>query len=77
MAKNKSTSLETTLRKLEAVVKKLEDEDIGLEDSLDAFEEGIRLTRSAQEALDVAEQKVQLLLEKNGDPVEQPLSDDE
>jgi exodeoxyribonuclease VII small subunit len=37
-----------------------------LEESLSAFERGIGLTRSCQEALSAAEQRVQLLMERNG-----------
>ena len=53
---------EKSLAELEAVVEKLEAGDISLEDSLKQFEQGIKLTRSCQKALQNAEQKVQTLL---------------
>lgn len=53
---------EKSLAELEAVVEKLETGDISLEDSLKQFEQGIKLTRSCQKALQNAEQKVQTLL---------------
>jgi len=37
-----------------------------LEESLKSFEQGVKLTRACQTALQEAEQKVQILLEKNG-----------
>jgi len=53
---------EKSLAELEAVVEKLETGDISLEDSLKQFEQGIKLTRSCQKALQNAEQKIQTLL---------------
>ena len=43
----------------------LENGDLGLEQSLQDFERGIKLTRACQNALNEAQQKVQILLEKN------------
>ena len=51
----------------------MENGELSLEASLKTFEEGIRLTRECQQALKEAEQKVSLLVEKNG---EQPYETD-
>ncbi|WP_262927233.1 exodeoxyribonuclease VII small subunit [Phytohalomonas tamaricis] len=62
-----------TLSELEALVGRLESGDLTLEQSLGAFERGIRLTRDAQRRLDDAELKVQALLEQaNGSLDEVP-----
>ena len=61
-------SFESTIESLEALVAKLENPETSLEDSLDAFESGIGLTRRAQKALAEAEQKIQLLSESAGEP---------
>ncbi len=58
--------LEGALEKLESLVDSLEQGDLSLEESLKAFEAGIKLTRQCQETLAAAEQKVQLLIEQNG-----------
>jgi exodeoxyribonuclease VII small subunit len=58
--------LEGALEKLELLVESLEQGDLSLEESLKAFEAGIKLTRQCQETLAAAEQKVQLLVEQNG-----------
>lgn len=42
----------------------MEDENLSLEQSLKNFEQGIQLTQQCQKALQEAEQKVQILLEK-------------
>jgi len=67
MVKNKKTvNFEEALDQLETLVEDMEGGDLSLEDSLKAFEQGIKLTRECQAALTAAEQKVQLLLEENG-----------
>ena len=43
----------------------MEQGELSLEESLQHFERGIQLTRSCQQALQDAEQKVELLLKKN------------
>lgn len=62
-------NFEKTLAQLEATISKLEDEQVTLQESLTAFEQGITLTRKAQQALFEAEQKVKLLLAEDGEPV--------
>lgn len=67
MAKpKKSFNFEQALGELETLVSAMESGEMSLEESLRAFEQGIRLTRECQEALTQAEQKVQLLLSEDG-----------
>lgn len=67
MAKTrKPFQFEPALAELEALVAAMESGSMSLEESLLAFEQGIRLTRECQEALQQAEQKVQLLLSDDG-----------
>ncbi len=72
--KQKNLNFEGALEELEALVEKMEDGNISLEESLKYFERGIALTRTCQKALAEAEQKVQILLEKNGEQQLQPFS---
>jgi exodeoxyribonuclease VII small subunit len=62
----KPVDFEQALDQLENLVEAMEGGDLSLEDSLKAFEQGIKLSRECQTALSTAEQKVQLLLEENG-----------
>ena len=62
---------------LETLVERLENGELSLEDSLSAFEQGIGLTRDCQAALSQAEQKVQILLERNGELEEAPFDADQ
>ena len=73
MARKKaSLDFEQSLSDLQTLVERLENGKLSLEDSLTAFEQGIRLTRECQGALAQAEQKVQLLLERDGELAEEP-----
>jgi len=56
------------MQELEALVERLEQGDLALEESLAAFERGVALTRTCQAALKDAEQKVEILLKKAGEP---------
>ncbi len=59
--KNAIPDLESALKELETLVKRMEEGESSLEDSLKDFERGIELTRQCQQALKTAEQKVQQL----------------
>ncbi len=69
MTKKDTVSFESSLKKLEQIVAKLEDGDISLEDSVKSFEEGIGLVKECQKQLSSAELKVKKLLD-NGDAVD-------
>jgi len=64
-----------SLEKLEALVEQMESGELSLEDSLEVFEQGIKLTRQTQKALTEAEQKIQLLLEENNQLSAQPFKE--
>lgn len=55
---------ETSLKRLEEVVNKLEGGDLTLEDSLKAFEEGVKHAGFCTRKLDEAEKRVELLLKQ-------------
>ncbi|MEA3641266.1 MAG: exodeoxyribonuclease VII small subunit [Lamprobacter sp.] len=54
---------EASLQALETIVDQLERGDLSLEASLAAFEEGVRLSRGCQQALETAEQRIRILTE--------------
>lgn len=68
MAVKKSTPInfEKSLEELEKLVERMEKGELSLEDSLQCFESGIELARTCQAALRMAEQKVEKLIERNG-----------
>jgi exodeoxyribonuclease VII small subunit len=79
MAARKKTALdfEQSLTDLQNLVERLENGELSLEDSLSAFEQGVRLTRDCQAALAQAEQKVQILMERDGELEEAPFDADQ
>lgn len=68
MSKQKKADVdfESSLEELEELVARMEEGDLTLEDALAQFERGIKLTRQCQKALQDAEQKVEVLMEKTG-----------
>jgi exodeoxyribonuclease VII small subunit len=68
MARKQQETLafEKSLKELEALVAKMEQGNLSLEESLQHFERGIQLTRTCQQALKEAEQKVEILLKSSG-----------
>jgi len=72
---------EQAMADLEAVVARLEQGDVPLEEALTTFERGVALTRACQTALAQAEQKVELLSTRAGGeaalvPFDEPAGDD-
>ena len=53
---------ETSLKRLEEIVAELESGELGLEQSLKLFEEGVKLARVCNARLEEAERKVEILL---------------
>ncbi|WP_455234209.1 exodeoxyribonuclease VII small subunit [Thiogranum longum] len=72
----KIPDFETALSELEELVERMEQGDLSLDESLKQFERGVQLTRSCQKALKEAEQKVQVLMDKNGQQSLEPLDGD-
>jgi exodeoxyribonuclease VII small subunit len=58
----KSFNFEDSIDELETLVAELEEGEMSLEESLAAFEKGVKLTRECQKHLSEAEQKVSLLI---------------
>ncbi len=73
MSKNpKPLNFEKQLKELEEVVANMEAGELTLEESLKAYEKGIRLTRECQAALDDAQQRIDILVERDGKLTEEP-----
>lgn len=67
-ASKKTFDFEEALHTLETLVEAMEEGELSLEDSLKAFEKGVKLTRECQAALEQAEQKVQILMSEADEP---------
>lgn len=67
---------EAALAELEKIVEKMESGDQSLEEALAAFQRGIELTRTCQQGLKEAEQRVEKLLVQNGDVRTEPFREE-
>jgi exodeoxyribonuclease VII small subunit len=76
-SKDAVPDFEAAMHDLEQLVERLEQGDLPLEESLSAFERGVALTRAGPSALKEAEQKVEILLKKAGEPVVEDFTPDE
>lgn len=70
-------TFEAALAELEQVVTDLESGELGLDESLQKYEQGVARLEQCQERLAAAEQKIELLsgVDAEGNPVTRPLDD--
>lgn len=62
---------EKAMERLEQIVKELESGELGLEESLKVFEEGMKLVRFCEQKLSEAEKKVTILTQRSDGSVEE------
>ena len=75
--RTKHPTFEEALVELETLVETFEKGDLSLEESLKSFERGVELTRTCQQALKEAEQKIEILKEKSVTGETEPFDRDE
>ncbi len=66
-------TFEASIEELEKIVSDLEDGNMTLDESMKMFESGMKLARDCGEILEKAEKKITMVLEKNGELVEEEL----
>ena len=72
-----TAKFEEALEKLEEIVRRMEAGEMTMEESLKAFEEGIKLARFCTKKLDEADRRVDLLLRQEGELVTKPFAGEE
>jgi exodeoxyribonuclease VII small subunit len=75
--KKQEVDFEAALEELEALVERMEEGELSLEESLKTYERGIALSRACQKSLDAAEQRIQILSEKDANAEPQDFEPDE
>lgn len=65
MSEEKKISIEDNLRELDELTTKMEEGKMTLEESLKAFEKGIRLIRESNDYLGEAEKQIRILTEES------------
>jgi exodeoxyribonuclease VII small subunit len=77
-ARPKTNEFEKAFQQLEKIVQQLESENLPLDDSLQLFEEGIRLSRFCNQKLEEVEKKIELILaDAKGQPRVEPFEGEE
>ena len=72
-ARPRSNEFEKAFQQLEKIVQRLEREELPLDESLQLFEEGIRLSRFCHQRLEEVEKKIETILaDAKGQPVTEP-----
>jgi exodeoxyribonuclease VII small subunit len=70
-------TFEESLDELESIVKKLEEGDMPLEESLELFEKGVKLSRDCRDRLTRAERRIEVLMkDANGEIRTEPVEND-
>ena len=78
MAARRPNEFEKAFQQLEKIVQRLEGEELPLDDSLQLFEEGIKLSRFCHQRLEEVEKKIELILaDAKGQPVMEPFEAEE
>mgnify|MGYP000977595938 CR=1 FL=1 len=71
MNNDNKLSFEQAMKELEDIVRKLEDGELTLEESINLFQNGVKLSNQCSKMLDEVEHKVSILIkDKNGEVVE-------
>ncbi len=73
---NQVAEFEQSLDELEQLVTRMEESEMGLDDSLQSFERGVALYRSCQSALEQAELRVKQLVDPSRPESAEPFEPD-
>ena len=77
-ARPRPNEFEKAFQQLEKIVQRLEGEELPLDESLQLFEEGIRLSRFCHQRLEEVEKKIETILaDAKGQPVTEPFETSE
>lgn len=60
-------NFEESMKKLESIVNELESGNLNLDESVEKFEEGMKIAKQCNTILEDSEKKITILLEKDGE----------
>lgn len=69
--KSNKKNFEESISELEEIVRKLEDGELSLEESIEYFQKGVELSKLCNKKLDEAERKITMLLDNGNDEAEE------
>ena len=68
---------EEAIKKLEKIAKELESGELGLDESVNKFEEGMKLSKICTKMLNDAEKRINLLIDNDGEISEENFTPEE
>lgn len=68
---SKEMNFEETMQELEKIVQELEKGDLNLDESINKFEEGMKLSKSASDYLEKAEKKITVLINAKDEEIKE------
>ncbi|SCY98723.1 exodeoxyribonuclease VII small subunit [Alkaliphilus peptidifermentans] len=68
---------EDALKELELIINNLENRELGLDDSLKLFRDGVELYQYCHNELDEAEKKISMIIDENGEIKQIPFEERE
>lgn len=68
---SREINFEETMQELEKIVQELEKGDLNLDDSINKFEEGMKLSKSASDYLEKAEKKITVLINAKDEEIKE------
>ena len=68
---SKEMNFEETMQELEKIVQELEKGDLNLDDPINKFEEGRKLSKSASDYLEKAEKKITVLINAKDEEIKE------
>ncbi len=72
MAEEKEKTFEESLNELEKIATELEKGELNLEDAISKFETGMKLSKECSDKLDLAEKRINILVQnENGEMTEE------
>lgn len=76
-AKMEEIKFEEAIKKLEDIAKELESGELGLDESVDKFEEGMKLSKICTKMLNEAEKRINILINNDGEIEEESFTAEE
>lgn len=71
MSLNMKKNFEEQIEELESIIKELEAGKLNLDESVEKFEEGMKISKECSKMLESAERKITILLNKDGNVEEE------
>ena len=75
MKKKKNKAFEDYIKNLNEIVKKMESDDMNLEDMIDSYESGMNLINICSTELNKIEKRVKILIQKNNKIIQQDMEE--